>query len=149
MKKVTTQIQDKNGKFVTIRAYVDNETAKILSTFSEDERHQYIVDEHFGVHLNNRRETENHISLDSCLDSGGDFADESLDMDADLDKKILYAKLHEAVKTLNNKQRWLITQVYIKNRSKMDIARQLGINYSSLRDQFRIIYKKIKKFLEK
>ena len=147
MKKVTTQIKDKNGKFVTIRAYVDDKTLAILKTLSPEERHQYIVDEHFSVHLNNRRETERHISRYSCLESGRDFVDKSFDMDADLDKKAMLQKLREALKTLTPSQQWLVKEVYVKRRSLVDIAKESGVSHVAIIHRLEKIRKKLKKVL--
>ena len=147
MKKVTTKIQDKNGYTRTIRAYLDDETWEILSTLTEEERHQYIVDEHFGVFLNDFTEKRRHISLDSCIDGGHDFEDRLFDMDDALDEKIMLARLQEALKTLTLEQQWLVNEFYFKGCSNMDIAKELGVDKSAVSHRLERILKKLKIFL--
>ena len=148
MKKVTTKIQDKNGYIRTIRAYLDDETWEILSTLTEEERHQYIVDEHYGVFLNDFTERRRHISLNRALDAGHDFEDRLFDMDDALDEKILLTRLQEALKTLTLEQQWLVNEVYFKKRQQIEIAKELGIKKAALNDRLRRILKKLKKILE-
>ena len=148
MKKVTKKIQDKNGYIRTIRVYLDDETWEILSTLTEEERHQYIVDEHYGVFLNDFTERRRHISLNRALDAGHDFEDRLFDMDDALDEKILLTRLQEALKTLTLEQQWLVNEVYFKKRKQIEIAKELGIKKAALNDRLRRILKKLKKILE-
>ena len=50
----------------------------------------------------------------------------------------------DAIKTLSVEQQWLVKQVYVYGRKKVEIAAELGIDNSSVRDRFRVIFKKIK-----
>ena len=147
MKKVTTKIQDKNGYIRTIRAYLDDKTWEILSTLTEEERHQYIIDEHYGVFLNDFTERRRHISLNRALDAGHDFEDRLFDMDDALDEKILLTRLQEALKTLTSEQQWLVNEFYFIGRSNRDIAKELGVDKSAVSHKLERILKKLKNFL--
>ena len=147
MNKVTTQIPDKKGKLVTIRAYVDDETLAILRTLSLEERHQYIVDEHFGVHLNNRQETEKHISMDSFVDAGRDLVDQSFDVAANFDKKILYSKLHNAISTLSPYKQKIIYLYFFENKTMEQVAEDLGVQKPAISKQISRILEKLRALL--
>ena len=143
MKKFTTQIT-KNNKTMTISVLVDNQTAKVLEKLDEKVRHDYIVSEH-QIDLNERKETRYKQSLDVSLDNGHEFESDEPSMEDNLIKKEEYKKLHKAISYLSKEQQWLVYEVFFKCRSQVEIARELGIDPTSIRDRLKKIYEKIKK----
>ena len=146
MKKVTTQSTKKDGTIHTVYAMVDEATAAILATCDEKVRHEYILSMH-NEYLNELKETRRHQSLDVFMENGIDFAAEEPDDESE--KETLLKALKVAMQELTPEQQWLVKEVYVKKRAQREIARQLGLNHTSIRDQLRVIYKKIKKLLEK
>ena len=58
-------------------------------------------------------------------------------------------QLYKAFAVLTEEQKWLVEQVYYHNRKQSEIAAELGIDATSIRDRLRVIYKKIKNFFNK
>ena len=144
MKKLTTQIT-KNNETKTIYAMVDDKTTKLLEKADAQVMHEYIVAEH-EQYLSELKETRRHQSLDLSLENGHEFEDEESDLEEKLIKDEMYEELHKAISTLSKEQQWLIYEIYFKGRSQAEIAQELGIDHTAIRNRLRKIYKKIKKF---
>lgn len=145
MKKLTTKII-KNGIKKEIFAIVDDETAKVLESADEAIRHQYICDE-YKDHLFERKETRRHQSLDASLEGGYEFVDESADIEALLYQQEDNDRLHEALMTLSEPQRWLVAEIYFNGRKQNEIARELGVGITTINNRLKRILEKIKKLL--
>ena len=144
MKKITTKIR-KNNKTKTIYAIVDDETAELLENSSEKVRHEYIVSEH-KIYLNNLKETRRHQSIGVALDNGLDYEDDALSPEEKYIEKEKIEELHKAISLLSEDQKWLVNEVFFKGRSQVEIARELGIDPTAIRNRLKKIYEKIKKF---
>lgn len=57
--------------------------------------------------------------------------------------------LREAIQTLNERQKFIIQEIYFKEKSKSAVAKQLGIQPSALSQALCRIMAKLKKFLQK
>ncbi len=64
MKKISTEITDKNGVEKIITVFVDDETAAVLEECDEDFRRFYILEEHKDYNRT-RAETRRHISYEA------------------------------------------------------------------------------------
>ena len=62
MKKITTEIKNKDGKVRTISVYVDDETAAALECCDEEIRRFYILEEYKEFNRT-RSETRRHFSF--------------------------------------------------------------------------------------
>ena len=144
MKKLKTQIT-KGNKTKTIYALVDNQTAELLESSNEEIRHEYIVGEH-QIYLNELKETRRHQSLDYSLENGHEFEDENSSLEDNLIEKESYEELHKAISLLSQDQQWLVKEVYFKGRSQVEIAKELGVDPTAIRNRLKKIYEKIKKF---
>ena len=143
MKKLKTQIT-KGNKTKTIYALVDNKTAELLESSNEKIRHEYIVGEH-QIYLNELKETRRHQSLDFSLESGHEFEDENSSLEDNLIEKEQYQELYKAISSLSQEQQWLVKEVYFKGRTQVEIAKELGIDPTSIRDRLKTIFNKLKK----
>lgn len=147
MKKLTTTIINKNGEEQVISAIVDDQTAEILENqVDEKTRNEYIVEE-YKIQKKDRNESDHTQSLELSMERGHDFADPSMDVEKIVFAKIERESLKKAVMELTPEQQWLIKQVYFLKRKKVDVAADLGIDDTSVRDRLRVIYKKIKNIL--
>ncbi len=97
---------------------------------------------------NERRETRRCQSLEQSVDNGWDVADPNADIETIIDKKERYKKLYEALNTLSSEQRELIDLVFFKKVSQAEVARQMGIHFTSIRDRLEVIFAKLKKILK-
>jgi len=146
MKYFTTKTT-KNEKAITIKIMVDDKTAKVLESLDEQSRHEYILLEH-EIDLQERRETRRHQSLEKSLEKGHDFVSNALTPDEKYIKEETCRELFNALATLSEDQKWLIQEVYFKGRRQVEIAKELGIQKSSLNDRLSRALKKLKNFLQ-
>lgn len=91
--------------------------------------------------------TKRHQSLEKSLEGGFDVIDESTDIETEVFRTMDSDKLYQAMQQLEPQQKWLIVQIFYKGRTRVDVAKELGINESKVRSRLERIYKKIKKFL--
>lgn len=146
MKKLTTTVLYK-GKEKAISVWLDDETARLLEEYGDERlKHEYIAEE-YKARLIERRETRRHQSLEKSLEGGFDVIDESTDIETEVFRTMDSDKLYQAMQQLEPQQKWLIVQIFYKGRTRVDVAKELGINESKVRSRLERIYKKIKKFL--
>ena len=146
MKKLTTTITTNNGTKREISVWLNEETAEKLEKCDVNILHEYILEE-YKSRLIERKETRRHQSLNKSLEHGFDVIDKNLDLEDIVFQKIEAERLHKALTELTSEQRQLIEKIYFKEEKQTDIARELGIDKTSLLDRLKVIYKKLKKFL--
>lgn len=124
-----------NGKYIDVE--VTQEFAQAFEQLKEEEK------------SNERRETRRHLSLEALTEEGFQVEDPKADIEDQLYKKLENNALVSAIKSLDPNQKWLIEQVFFLNRTQQDIAEELGVNHTAVRNRLRKIYKKMKKFFKK
>lgn len=124
-----------NGKDIDVE--VTQEFARAFEQLKEEEKN------------NERRETRRHLSLEALTEEGFQVEDPKADIEDQLYKKLENNALVSAIKSLDPNQKWLIEQVFFLNRTQQDIAEELGVNHTAVRNRLRKIYKKMKKFFKK
>ena len=97
----------------------------------------------------NRKETRRHQSLETLIEGGFQIADQESDIEEKAFQNDDIEQLYKAFAVLTEEQKWLVEQVYYHNRKQSEIAAELGIDATSIRDRLRVIYKKIKNFFNK
>lgn len=145
MKKVTTQITTKQHKIKTLYMIVEDEIADALES-DPTLKHNYLVSQ-YREYLQKRRETRRHDSLEVHLINGQEFEDKGSGIDEDFSdiKNPILAKAYAA---LNEEQRWLLDEMYVKGRTLTQIAQELGISIAAVYYRTQVIYEKIQKFFE-
>ena len=145
MKKVTTQITTKQRKVKTLYMIVEDEIADALES-DPTLKHNYLVSQ-YREYLQKRRETRRHDSLEVHLINGQEFVDKGSGIDEDFSdiKNPILAKAYAA---LNEEQRWLLNEMYVKGRTLTQIARELEISIAAVYYRTQVIYEKIQKFFE-
>lgn len=129
MKRIKYEI---NGKVIDIEV-----TDEFAAQYEQIEANEKRV---------NRKETRRHQSLDALVESGFQIADPGSDIEANLIIQNNIDLLRRALAALTSDQKWLVEQVFYYGRKQSEIAAELGINATSIRDRLRVIYKKIKNF---
>ena len=129
MKRIKYEI---NGKVIDIEV-----TDEFVAQYEQIEAKEKRV---------NRKETRRHQSLDALVESGFQIADQGSDIEANLIMQNNIDLLRRAFAALTNDQKWLVEQVFYYGRKQSEIAAELGIDVTSIRDRLRVIYKQIKNF---
>ena len=87
---------------------------------------------------------------------GFELADTSLSEDEielieqqELEKEKFNKKLHEAIDKLTEKQRKVIYMYFWENKTIREIAKELGVYFTTVEESYQSALKKIKKFLRK
>lgn len=132
MKKISYEV---NGTRVEVE--VTDEFAALYEQMDEEEKRV------------NRKETRRHQSLETLVEGGFQIADPDSDIEETLIKQHDIDQLHRALAFLTDDQKWLVEQVFYYGRKQSEIAAELGIDATSIRDRLRAIYKKVKKFFSK
>lgn len=96
--------------------------------------------------------TGNETSLETLRESGYD-APSLLDMESDLidreERVERFARLHEAIKQLNERQQYLIAEFYFNGKTHTEISRALGIDRTSVTKAIARALAVLKKILQK
>ena len=92
---------------------------------------------------NNRKETRRHYSLESRIYEGEDYGseDENLRRFADLES------IRSAMRELTSRQRICVYDYFFDGKKYTEIARELGIHESTVRESVRSALKKLEKYL--
>ncbi len=147
MKKFKAIVTKNDGTKKEVYVIVDNRTAKMLAQLDDEMRNDYLVEE-YRMFMSVYNEHRNVQSLDKSLDSGLDIVDESQNLLDEILKSAELENVRSAIKMLEPQQQWLVEQIYFRGRSQVNIARQLGIDESSLSKRKERLLKKLKKFLQ-
>jgi len=92
---------------------------------------------------NNRKETRRHYSLESRIYEGEDYGaeDENLRRFGDLES------IRSAMRELTPRQRICVYAYFFNGKKYTEIARELGIHESTVRESVRSALKKLEKYL--
>ena len=112
-----------------------------------DELGQVIMDMEKKEKNRNRTETRRHSSMEKFEEQGVQYVDKTVDIENSVLCNLENKKLHKAIGQLLPQQKELIKKVYFENRKITEIARELGVDKTSIRDRLERIYEKIKKDL--
>jgi len=143
MKKVTEVV---NGKKISV--YVDDKTAEVLLSVDEEMCKEYVRLE-YEAHLIERKETRRHNSLDAITESGKEFVSDEDDIADCISQAEDKQNLYKAISILDTQQKWLVQEVVFNGRGFTEIGRELGISEQAVYARWKVILKKLKKFLEK
>ena len=113
----------------------------------DDKLGELLVDFDRQEYNNDHKETRRHTSLDGMEYEGEAFLSPENTEEQVLKREDM-ARLLRAMESLTPAQRELVRRVYFENESIAAVARSEGVHESSIREQLRWIYKKLKKLLE-
>ena len=125
-----------DGKHVELE--VDDEFAKAYAEIdAESKRNDW-------KHRWRRRKRE--CSIEVLRDSGFDVPDERCESDDESERPHL--DYSQVIKRLEPPQQWLVEQLYILKRSQKDIADELGVTDTAIRNRLKKIREKLEKLLK-
>ena len=76
-------------------------------------------------------------------------ADEQTDIETIVLSRMMRQQLHEALRSLQGEERYLIIQLFYAERSERELAAELGLSQKAINKRRHKILEKLKKFLEK
>ena len=147
MKKMYATLTLHNGTTKEVYVHVDEQTAEMLEQLEDKELvNQYLIDE-FKMTMDDYSYRRHTISFEQAKEKGFDLV-----APTDLLEETIKAESEEnvraAIKQLEPQQQWLVNEIFFEGRKKVDIAKELGIDHTSIRDRLKVIYKKIEVFLK-
>ena len=96
--------------------------------------------------------TGNGTSLDLLCEAGFD-APSLVDIETDLieceERMEQSARVQEAIRQLNERQQYIVRDIYFKGRTQESVRKELGISKASMSEAVQRILSSLKKFLEK
>lgn len=95
-----------------------------------------------------RKETRRHISMNVFDEKGIEFEDKSFDIENYLINEETKNLVLQAIKNLNTKQQNLICDVFYKDKTLSEIAKEKGVSKSAITQQMQVILKKLKEILK-
>lgn len=148
MKKLRAIVTKKDGTTKEVYVVVDNQTAEMLAQLNDEKMVNDYLAEEYKMFMAERNYHRNVQSLDKSMDGGFELEDKKQDVMSNLIDDLEKEELKKAIKTLTEEQQWLIVQYFYERRTQTDIANEIGIDQTSIRDRLRIIYKHLKKILQ-
>jgi RNA polymerase sigma factor (sigma-70 family) len=109
----------------------------------------------WNIDDNNYKHNQNTIPFSSLI--GGkngsyenfeEFIDEKLNPAHICENDELYSKLQEAINTLSEKEKHIISEIYVHGKSEREYSKEIGIPPMTIHDQKVKIIKKIKKIIQ-
>lgn len=109
----------------------------------DDELGEVLLDMDRQEYNNNRKESRRHYSLESRIYEGEDYGseDENLSRFADLES------IRSAMLELTSRQLICVYAYFFDGKKYTEIARELGIHESTVRESVRSALKKLEKYL--
>ena len=94
-----------------------------------------------------RKETRRTQSLDASLSNGFDVSDQDADVHWDVLRKMTCEQVRKTVQKLEPQQQWLVKEVFFNGRKQADIARELVVGKTAIRNRLQKIFEKMQKSL--
>ena len=101
-----------------------------------------------GIYNSNRKETRRHNSIELMGEQGIQLKDYKIDVLNEVEEKETNQKLYEVLDKLLPQQKYLILEIFIKEKPIVKIASEQGVTEAAIRNRLKKIYKKLKYFLE-
>lgn len=96
---------------------------------------------------NNRRETRRHESYSGDNDKMNPLEDRNVDIEDDLLQRMDTERLLAALEKLLPQQQSLVKKVFFEELALTQIAHEQGVSQQAISKQLKVIYKKLKTFL--
>lgn len=113
------------------------------SFYAEYERQKYLDK------LNAKNNLMSYDALDTDEFQGADVAvDTSEPFEEVIQRKMMIAKIPEALSTLTPKERRLIEQIYFEHRSERDLSLEYGVSHTAIQKRRKRILLKLENFFE-
>ena len=147
MKRLKAIVTKKDGTIKEVFVDVDDQTAEMLAQLGDKKMVNDYLAEEYRMFMADYKFHRNVQSLDNYMKQGIEIEDPRQDLLENAIQEIENERLRKAIKQLTKEQQWIVEQVFFEGRTQVEIAKELGIDHTSIRDRLRVIYKKIKVFL--
>ena len=148
MKRLKAIVTKKDGTTKEVFVDVDDQTAEMLAQVDDKKMVNDYLAEEYRMFMADYKYHRNVQSLDNYMKQGIEIEDPRQDLLENAIQEIENDKLREAIKQLLPQQQWLIEQIFFERRSQVEIAKELGIDETSLSKRKERIIKKLKKLLQ-
>lgn len=121
---------NKKGEEKHVRFYMEKQTYEILfdKSISEDFRKQYLIDE-YHEYEKERYFKRKFLSIDSEMaESLGLIERITITSNETYDNENTINEIILAIKSLSDKQKEIITKVYLENKKQVEVAKELGVS---------------------
>lgn len=146
MKKMYATLTLHDGTTKEIYVHVDDETAAMLEQLEDKElANQYLIDE-FKMTMSDYAYHRHTVSFEQAREKGFDLI-APIDLLEDTIKAEETERIRKAIKGLEPQQQWLVEQIYFEGRTQSDVAKELGVDHTAIRNRLRKIMVKTKKVL--
>ena len=146
MKELSTNYTLRNGETKLITVKLEDDLADWLVTQPEEVYKDFLIFE-YRNNCVERKETRRTQSLNASLANGFDIVDEGEDVHMALLRKMSCEQIHKAIKKLEPQQQWLVEEIFFNGRTQVDIANELGVGKTAIRNRLRKIFEKMQKNL--
>lgn len=136
MKKLSTEIKMMNGKTKEICVELEDEIADWIINEPPEVYAEYIK---FEYNLRNtaRKEDRRKISYDEAIMNEIDMTEAIEDVADIYESKIDLELLRQAISSLLPQQKWLLNELFINNKSQVELAKELGVGESATRNRLK------------
>ena len=146
MKELSTNYTLRNGETKLITVKLEDDLADWLVTQPEEVYKDFLIFE-YRNNCVERKETRRTQSLNASLANGFDIVDEDSDVYMALLRKMSCEQIHKAIKKLEPQQQWLVEEIFFNGRTQVDIANELGVGKTAIRNRLQKIFEKMQKNL--
>lgn len=121
-------------------------TGEVVEIEVSDDIGEVIVAIEKDTHNSNRRETRRHESYSDDNDKQETLLDKSVDIAAEVEKKLSYEALYKAITKLEPQQQELVRKIFFEGKPIVAVAKELGITKQACNNRLNKIYRQLKKF---
>ena len=95
----------------------------------------------------NRRKAGTTLSLDMMIEAGFEIADDSELIDEVVEEKELLDMLNKALDKLDEDERFLITEMFYKNKSERELSEEINVPHQTIHNRKFFILNKLKSIM--
>lgn len=150
--KAVKIISRSNGELKEVSFPMDSETYEKISKLPEAEKIKYITEMYYD-YKKEQKESRKTISLETILEDNTELADGLVDSNSNPEELCLqnerYEFLYQAIESLNERQKIVITEIYYEEKSQTELAEEMGLSINAMSHLVNRALAKLRGYLEK
>lgn len=147
----TIIISKANGKAKEVSFPVDEGFLKAISTLSEEDQASYLTSAYYDYKREQKRKRR-ILSFECMLEDNTEFQDGLVDSNPNPEELCLrnerYEFLRQAIETLNERQRRVITELFYNGKTQRELAEEMDMTEQAMSMFVAYVLAKLRKFLE-
>jgi len=145
MNKKSKEFKQRNKYMIPIDGKLYETTEEVYQAYySMDRRERYLEER------DKKEGVMNFSTLDNDKYSAEEtISDQEIDIEEEVTNKILVEAVLEAMKSLENEERWLIQELFFVGKSQRLVSKETGIPLMTLSNRKRKVLGKLKKLIKK